>query len=142
TSPVYVDNDWQLVNDVDHSHTLSVGDLVSHGSAVNRAYGVDAFGIVTSSSDLSAPIASPTSVAGSATLQDAINGTIAGGTVNLFSGTYTGALAISANRTIQNLDPPGGAIVDAAAAATGITIASGANVAITGMFRTSGQESM
>src|SRR5215813_11607106 len=28
TSPVYVDNDWQLVNDVDHSHTLSVGDLV------------------------------------------------------------------------------------------------------------------
>lgn len=132
-SPVYVDNDWLLVNDVDHSHTLSVGDLVSHGTATNRSYGVDAFGVVTSSSDLSAPISSPTSVPGSATLQDAINGASSGGTVNIFSGTYTGALSVGSSLTIQAVDGAGTATIDAGAAATGITVASGANVAITGI---------
>ncbi|HZZ28461.1 MAG TPA: hypothetical protein VFE46_10710, partial [Pirellulales bacterium] len=148
-SPVlYVDNNWTLVHD-DGSHTLSVGDLVSDGVNTNLVYGTQAFGKVTSSTDPNVTISSPTSVAGAATIQDAINLAETSATgfsfINVYAGSYSGPLNISPsstqNLTIINLDSSGNpalgvlgsVVINAGSASTGITIGSNATATISGI---------
>src|SRR5262245_43368262 len=74
-----VNDNWAFVADNDHSNSVTVGDTVRNDNdtinagALTRVYGVDGFGAVTSGSFTG-------SVAGAATINDAIANTITGGT--------------------------------------------------------------
>ncbi len=84
----WVNDTWHLFLDADSSGGLSNGDIVTNandsGTLTGYIYGTQAFGTVTSGPG----ITGPTSVPGSATIDDAINNTLAGGTVNVYEGTY------------------------------------------------------
>src|SRR5687767_3741716 len=81
----FVNDNWHFVADNDASTSLTVGDTVRNDNdVVNPAgitvsYGVTGFGTVTSGSFAG-------SVAGSTTINNAIAGTTASGTVNVLSG--------------------------------------------------------
>jgi hypothetical protein len=87
----YVNDNWNLVIDADSSTTVTAGDTVNNandsGPLVGGVYGTDAFGTVTTTSVPGVTV--PGSVAGSNTIQDAINATDPGGTVEIIAGTYS-----------------------------------------------------
>ena len=89
-------------------------------------YGTEAFGVATNATG-------PTSISGSATLQDAINAATNGGNVDVASGTYTGSLSINKDLTISNLDAPGSIVINANNLSTGISIGASNNVHISGI---------
>ena len=83
--------------------TLSIGDTVDNFSddgvgAISKTYGVDAFGTVTSG-DFTG------TVAGAATINDAIAATTSGGTVQILAGTYNEDVNASGNSVTVS---PGG----------------------------------
>ena len=95
-NPTYVANNWALVNDLDGSNSLSVGDVVSNASFGTLQYGFDAFGTVASG-------AFTGTAPGAATIQDAIAGVTNPGSVNILSGDYAGP-ASTAGKAV-NLSP-------------------------------------
>jgi hypothetical protein len=125
-SPTYVDKNWSFVSDTDLSGSLTVGDIVNDAAAGNVAYGSVAFGTVSSGAHTG-------SVAGAATIQDAISNTTAGGTVDVGAGTYNESLDINKNVSIFNIGAPGSVNIDAGGAFTGITIENGNSVNISGI---------
>ncbi|HEY1192265.1 MAG TPA: right-handed parallel beta-helix repeat-containing protein [Gemmata sp.] len=84
----WVNDNWNLFLDADSSGGLSAGDVVTTandpGPVTGYFYGTQAFGTVTSGIG----VTTPESISGAATIQDAVTNTNAGGTVNVFGGTY------------------------------------------------------
>jgi VCBS repeat-containing protein len=100
-STAYVNDNWRLTADNDHSGTLSIGDTVDNFSDdgvgnIQKTYGVDAFGTVTSSTVTGAGPFTGT-VPGAGTIAAAIAGTSSGGTVQILAGTYTESVDASAS---------------------------------------------
>ncbi len=102
----FVNDNWNLINDVDHSGTLTVGDQIRNDNdtvaagTITATYGVTGFGTVTTES-----------VPGTVTLtadpsadniNDAIANTNTGGTVTILQGNYNENVTINKNLTLQS----------------------------------------
>ena len=83
----FVNDNWHFLADNDASNSLSVGDSIRNDNdtinsgTITRTYGIDAFGTVTTG-------AFPGTVAGAATINNAIAGTDVGGTVTVLVRRY------------------------------------------------------
>src|SRR5579883_95025 len=97
----YVDDNWTLVTD-NGAPGLSVGDEVRNDNdtinpgGISAIYGINAFGTVTSGPG----ITTPTSVVGSATINNAIANTTASGMVHVLEGTYDETVNINKALTL------------------------------------------
>ncbi|MCI0681413.1 MAG: right-handed parallel beta-helix repeat-containing protein, partial [Gemmataceae bacterium] len=108
TTPTFFNDNWNLLAD-NGDLVLSVGDTLDNANDTNNpggitvTYGVDGFGTVTTSS-VGGVGGIPGSVAGFATLQDAIDGTTASGILNVLEGTYdiTGSASAASGIDITN----------------------------------------
>jgi hypothetical protein len=85
----FVNDNWDFFNDADGSNSLTVGDFVRNsndsaypGTTIIARYGLIAFGTVTTGTYTG-------TVAGAATINDAIANTNTDGTVNVLEGTYS-----------------------------------------------------
>ena len=91
TTPVFVNDNWNLIVDNGVIGTLDAGDQVRNdndaGTTIIAILGTDGFGTVTTSS-VGTVTGVPGSVTGAATLQDAIDNATSGGIVNILPGTY------------------------------------------------------
>jgi uncharacterized repeat protein (TIGR01451 family) len=98
TTPTFANDNWRFLTDNDASGSLTVGDTLDNANdtinpgGVVVTYGVDGFGTVTTG-------AFTGSVAGAATINDAIANTTVGGTVNVLEGTY--GERVTANQTVS-----------------------------------------
>ncbi len=138
----FVNDNWAFVTDTDTSGSLTQGDIVSNlndtinAGGVTAAYGVDAFGTVTSG-------AFTGSLAAFDTITEAIAATDPGGTVNVLQGAYTESVTVptgitlTGNGTITGtVTISSGGTVDAGGVgtagtlnATNLTVAAGGTVA-------------
>lgn len=107
-SPTYMNDDWYFVSDVDASNSLTEGDLVAASlGGTNRVYGTatgNAFGVVTTNT----PSGLPESLAAYDDIQDAVNGTTSGGTLNILPGVYEPASTIVVSNPLTILGPQAG----------------------------------
>lgn len=96
-----VNDNWHLFFDADNSGGLSANDLVSTandaGPLTVFTYGTQAFGTVTTG----AGVTTPQSVAGFATINDALAATDVGGTLNVLAGTYSESVSVNKALTVR-----------------------------------------
>ena len=100
----HVNDNWHFLADNDASNSLTVGDTVRNdldtiaSGTLTATYGVDGFGTVTSG-------AFTGSLAGSATISNAIANTNVGGTVNVLEGVYGEFSTVNKTLTIRGRRP-------------------------------------
>ena len=95
----FVDDNWHFVSNNDSNPALSFGDTIRNDNdtinpgTITAFYGINGFGTVTGGPG-------PSSVAGSATINDAIANTDVSGTVNVLEGSYNELVSVSKTLTL------------------------------------------
>lgn len=122
TAVTFMNDNWFLATD-NGAAGLSVGDIVDNRidtggpATVTATYGIDGFGVVGGSS-----------LAGSATIADAITNTDVGGTLNVLQGNYNEAVVVNKSLALLGAQSSTNAIGRTAVPESIITASSGVAV--------------